>query len=173
MTQARKDASTVTQEGARKLKYIEGVTIRSAVTHPDERGTLTEIFNPAWGVHDAPLVYIYQFTIRPRTVKGWVKHLHQDDRLFVSQGIVKFVLYDDRPESPTYKMVNEIFVSEYNRALVMYPPNIYHALQNVGDKDALIINMPTRAYDHENPDKYRLPVNNDLIPYVFEDKLGG
>ena len=32
--------------------------------------------------------------------------------------------------------------------------------------------MPTRAYDHASPDVYRLPVDNDLIPYRFERSIG-
>jgi hypothetical protein len=29
-----------------------------ATTHLDERGEVCEIYNPAWGVMDAPLVYV-------------------------------------------------------------------------------------------------------------------
>src|SRR4051794_34067185 len=80
---AVKDVQTVTHDGKPTTRLIDGVVIRPAVTHPDERGTLCEIFNPAWGVHASPLVYVYQFTIRPGMVKGWhVHHLH-DDRIFV------------------------------------------------------------------------------------------
>ncbi len=81
---------------------IEGVRIRRAVTHPDERGTVCELFNPAWGFHSDPLVYVYQVTIRPGQVKGWVVHCLQDDRIFLSQGTMKAVLFDDREASPTY-----------------------------------------------------------------------
>jgi dTDP-4-dehydrorhamnose 3,5-epimerase len=28
------------------------------------------------------------------------------------------------------------------------------------------------AYDHANPDKYRLPLDTDLIPYKFENSRG-
>lgn len=32
--------------------------------------------------------------------------------------------------------------------------------------------MPSRAYNHEDPDVFRLPVNNDYIPYRFEERIG-
>ena len=32
--------------------------------------------------------------------------------------------------------------------------------------------MPTRPYQHDDPDVYRLPLENDRIPYRFEQKLG-
>jgi dTDP-4-dehydrorhamnose 3,5-epimerase len=43
---------------------------------------------------------------------------------------------------------------------------------NVGHVDALLISMPTRAYDHASPDVYRLPLETNEIRYHFEDKLG-
>ena len=167
-----KDSQTVTPDGKPIAPLIEGVSIRPAVTIPDERGTVCEVYNPAWGVHDEPLVYVYQVTIRPQKVRGWVVHNEQDDRLFASLGTLKFVLYDAREASPTHGMVNEIFLSEQNRGLVHIPRGVYHAIQNVGNTDALFINMPTKAYDHADPDKYRLPIDTNAIPYRFEEKLG-
>ena len=96
----------------------------------------------------------------------------QDDRLFISQGTLRIVLYDNRSDSPTYKLLNEIFLSEHNRSLIMIPRGVYHAIQNVGDVDALFINLPTRPYDHADPDKYRVPLDTDQIPFSFEDRPG-
>jgi dTDP-4-dehydrorhamnose 3,5-epimerase len=163
-----KDVQTVTADGEIVAPLIEGVRIRPAITHSDARGTVCEIYNPAWGILEAPLVYVYQTTIRPRRVKGWVLHREQDDRLFFSLGTVKIVLYDDRPGSPTHKMLNEIHLGGYNRGLITIPRGVYHALENVGETDVLFINMPTRPYNHADPDKYRLPLDTDLIPYRFD-----
>ena len=169
----KKDSQSVTPEGTPVKPLIHGVRIRPATTHPDDRGYLCEVYNPAWGLHEAPLVYVYSAMIRPNKIKGWVVHRLQDDRLFVISGTIRFVLYDDRPESPTYKMVSEIFISQDNRSIVVVPQGVFHALQNVGSTDAVFINMPTRPYDHANPDKHRLPINNDLIPYRFQEGSGG
>lgn len=167
-----KDVQTVTPEGKSVQPLIDGVVIRPAVTQTDERGTLCEILNPGWGVHPAPLVYVYQFTIRPGKVKGWHIHYLHDDRIFISQGTVKVVLYDNRPGSPTYQMLNEICRTEHHRTLMVIPAHVYHAHQNVGTSDALLISMPTRPYNHEDPDVFRLPVDNEHIPYRFERRLG-
>ena len=164
----RKDPPTVTPEGKSIQTLIDGVRLRPAITVPDDRGTVCEIFCSEWTFDEFPMVYAYQVTIRPQRVKGWVVHHLQDDRIFLSQGTVRVVLYDDRPESPTYKMVNELFIGEHNRALLRIPRNVYHAIQNVGTVDVLFINVPTRPYNHADPDKYRLPLNNDVIPYRFE-----
>lgn len=166
-TRPQKDSQTVTLSGERIQTLIDGVRLHYVNTQVDERGSICEIFNPAWNFHEAPLVYVYQMTIRPNHVKGWVVHYEQDDRIFLSQGSIKIVLYDDRPQSPTYRMINEIYMSEYRRGLIIFPHHVYHAIQNIGDKDALLLNMPTKPYNHENPDKYRLPLENDMIDYRF------
>ena len=169
---AKQDRQSVTPEGKSIRRMIDGVRVRPATTHPDDRGSVCEMFNHACDLHPDPLDYVYHVMIRPGKVKGWVVHREQDDRIFVSQGTVRFALYDDRAESPTYKLVNEIFVSDQNRGLIIIPKGVYHAVQNVGNSDAIFINMPTKAYNHANPDKYRLPLDNDIIPYRFVNDMG-
>jgi dTDP-4-dehydrorhamnose 3,5-epimerase len=171
-SQPAKDLPTVTVEGDRIGTRIEGVEIRRAITQTDERGTVCEILNPAWGVHPAPLVYVYQFTIRPGKIKGWHRHRLHDDRIFISQGEVQVVLYDDRSASPTHGLINEIFRSSLDRDLMVIPAGVYHAHRNVGSTDALFVSMPTRPYNHGDPDVYRLPIDNDVIPYRFTDTPG-
>jgi len=38
--------------------------------------------------------------------------------------------------------------------------------------DAYFVNLPTRPYAHDDPDKYRLPPRNDLIPFAFDERPG-
>ena len=93
----------------------------------------------------------------------------QWDRSGVLAGGLFIALYDDRRDSPTYRLLNVFTVTERNRALVVIPSFVFHALQNVGETAAAFVNMPTKPYDHVNPDKYRLPLKNDLIPFSFDD----
>lgn len=172
-SEPRRDTQTVHPDGRAVQQLIAGVRIRPTVTQQDDRGTLCEIFSINWDFDQESLVHIYQFTIRPRTVKGWVVHREQMDRHFISSGSVKEVLYDDRPDSPTYTMLNVLYFSEYNRSLLVIPPGVYHAIENVGEQDVVIINMPNRAYCYEAPDKYRLPFDTDRIPYRFSTSRGG
>ncbi len=172
MSLPHKSPPTVTPSGERLVQIIDGVRIRQQVTQQDDRGTLTELYSPQWGFDEQPLVYLYTVTVRPGKAKGWAVHHDQIDRYFFFQGTCKLVLFDDRPESPTYRLVNEFYFSECNRSLVYVPPHIYHAVQNVGFNDVLMINLPSEPYHHEDPDKHTLPLNNDVIPYRFESSLG-
>jgi dTDP-4-dehydrorhamnose 3,5-epimerase len=162
-----RDPQTVTPDGRPVQDLIDGVRIRPAVTHLDERGSVCEMYSPAWGFTEEPLVYVYQTTIRPGRIKGWVLHLEQDDRLCFLWGDIKVVLYDAREGSPTYGTLNVHHFGESNRGLLRIPAGVYHAIQNVGLHDVVFVNMPTRPYRHESPDKYRLPLDTDEIPYTF------
>jgi dTDP-4-dehydrorhamnose 3,5-epimerase len=172
MKRPKKDIQTTTPDGQPILRLIEGVQLRPAVTLADERGTLCEILNPAWKLHPAEIVYVYQFTIRPGKIKGWHQHHLHDDRIFISQGTVKVILYDARANSPTRGMINEIYRSEHERNIMVIPAFVFHAHQNVGNNDALFVSMPTRPYNHADPDVFRLPLDTDQIPYRFEEKRG-
>ncbi len=170
----KQDPQTVTATGERVAPLIDGVRIRAGITQVDERGSICELFSTAWGFDTGRLDYVYEMTVAPGRVKGWVVHYEQEDRLFLLHGRVKMVLYDDRPQSRTYKMINVICLSDQNRSLVAFPTHIYHAIQNIGEHEARLINMPTRPYNHAAPDKYRLPLNTDKIPYRFDrNSLGG
>jgi dTDP-4-dehydrorhamnose 3,5-epimerase len=168
MIVGKRDQQTVTPESTSVVKLIAGVSIRSAPTILDERGEICEIYSPAWGISHDPLVYVYQILLRPGRIKGWVYHEHQDDRLFISMGTLKIVLFDMREGSPTEGLVNELYLSERNRGLVTIPKLVVHAVQNVGTIDAMFINLPTKPYNHLNPDKYRIPLDSTEIPYRFE-----
>ena len=167
------DRQTVTPAGEPVRALIAGVAYRPSVTHVDDRGELCEVYDPRWAVSEEPVAYVYQAMVRPGMTKGWVVHDLQDDRLWVNLGFLKIVLYDARENSPTRGTVNELFVSERNRALIVVPRCVFHAVQNVGQVDAYYMNMPTRPYDHERPDKRRLPLDTDKIPYRLDRRAGG
>jgi dTDP-4-dehydrorhamnose 3,5-epimerase len=168
----KRDVETVSPDGISVKRFIDGVQVRPAVTIPDERGTLTEIINPIWNIGTYPVVYAYQFTILPGRIKGWAVHYETDDLYFVNVGRVKIVLFDDRPDSPTYKAINEFTFTEFNRSIITIPRGVYHANQNIGIVEAMLMNFPSQPYDYDNPDKYRLPLDTDYIPYRFETTLG-
>jgi dTDP-4-dehydrorhamnose 3,5-epimerase len=172
-SQPTKAPSTVTVDGHSLKPLIDGLKIRPAVTQQDHRGTLCEIFDPRWQFDDLPLVHVYMVSIRPGLVKGWAVHSNQVDRYFFARGTLKLVLYDSRSDSPTHGMVNELYFSDFNRSLVSVPEHVYHAIENVGTDEGFIISVPSEPYQHGDPDKWLLPLDNDLIPYSFRPGLKG
>src|SRR5262249_50266653 len=133
-----KARQTVTRDGRSIAPVIAGVRIHPQVTQQDDRGTLTEIYSPFWEFDDIPLVYLYTVTVHPGKVKGWAVHSEKVDRCFFYWGSLRLVLYDNRADSPTCRMVNDLYFSETNRSLVLVPPGVYHAVQNVGTTEGLM-----------------------------------
>ena len=165
LEQAVKDAATVAADGTSLQERIAGVEIRRPPTHADERGTITEIYDLRWGFADDPLVYVYHVTVTPGQTKGWVLHRKQNDRMFVYAGVLRVVLYDAREDSESYRTLNVFHFGSHDRALLSIPAGIWHAVTNVGTTEASFVNLPSRPYDHDDPDKLRLPRDNDVIPY--------
>ena len=146
---------------------IDGVQLYRLVTHADDRGDLTVLLSQ----HYAPfeiVPHVYQVTTAPGSVRAWVYHKRQHDRLAYTNGDIRVVLYDLRPGSPTHGKLNVLDVGSGNKVLLVIPPFVVHGVQNRGDSDAAFMNMPTRAYDPADPDKSRLPWDHPGIPYRFE-----
>jgi dTDP-4-dehydrorhamnose 3,5-epimerase len=168
---AQKDRETV-RAGLRVDRPIDGVTFRDSITQRDDRGSVTEVYDLRWNWHPDPLVFAYMFTIRPGVVKGWALHKEHDDRYFVVDGEMEVVLFDPRPDSSTYGQIYREILSADRPRLMSIPRNVWHADHNIGSRDVKAVNFPTIQYDHTAPDKYRLPIDTELIPFSFGSSRG-
>jgi dTDP-4-dehydrorhamnose 3,5-epimerase len=161
-----RDAPTVDADGRRR-PGLEGVVTAPAVLHADHRGTLMEAVNfedPFW---DEPVVYAYSFTVAPGRIKGWGMHRRQFDRYLALAGRLRVVLYDGRPASTTFGQFTEFFFADEAPGFLRIPPGVWHADQNVGEVPCRVINFPTRPYDRDAPDKYRIDPASGKIPFDF------
>lgn len=172
MVEPVKDVQTVTPVGESVQPLLDGVSLWEIKTHVDERGSLFELFDERWGWSKEPLVYSYVCTVRPGITKGWGFHLEHEDRYAILFGDVEVVLYDERSDSSTKGQVCKVVLSESRRQLLNIPAQVWHAVRNLGGRDAVLVNFPTKLFQHENPDKYRLPLNNDRIPHKFDGARG-
>jgi dTDP-4-dehydrorhamnose 3,5-epimerase len=172
MAEPKRDKKTIRSDGTEIIDLPEGVSLYDCKVHIDDRGSLCEMFNPGWGWNDNPMVYAYYFTVRPGKVKGWGIHYKHESRYFIIAGEVELVFYDDRKESSTYKKIFKVYLSEQDKKAINIPSGIYHATNNIGVKEALLVNFPTAMYDRKNPEKYRLPCDTDQIPYSFDYPKG-
>jgi dTDP-4-dehydrorhamnose 3,5-epimerase len=150
---------------------IYGVKTKKLRVIPDERGRLMEMLRS-----DDDLFIrfgqVYLTTAYPGVVKAWHYHKKQVDHFVCVKGMMKVVLYDGRPESSTYKEINEFFIGEHNPLLLQIPPLVYHGFKGLGPGEAMIINCPTETYHYQEPDEYRLPAHGTEIPYDWSRKDG-
>jgi dTDP-4-dehydrorhamnose 3,5-epimerase len=132
---------------------------------------VTEVARASWEILRTPIVQIHITTTLPGRVRAWGLHQFSMDRLFVVSGLVTLVVFDGRSDSPTHGRVNAFTVSEKNPGLLLIPPNLYHGWKNIGTSEAVIINMPDRMYNYEQPDALDLPwdceVAQRIVPYQW------
>jgi dTDP-4-dehydrorhamnose 3,5-epimerase len=146
---------------------IAGVRLQRLVTHHDGRGDLTVLASAQYDA-DFATPHVYLVTAAAGSVRAWVFHRRQWDRLAYRHGTVRVVLFDIRPDSPTRGRLNVLDLGAANPALLTIPPFVAHGVQNRGAQEVTFVNMPTRAYDPAYPDKSRLKHPHPGVPYVFD-----
>lgn len=159
-----RDEQTVTKAGVSTAATIAGVKTRSTANHLDHRGSVFEIFEGDMDFWETPVVYAYQFSVRPHQMKGWGLHEHKIDRYTMITGEVLLFLYDSRPDSPTHGVSQKIVLSDRGVRQVIIPSFVWHLTVNLGLDEARLINFPTMVYHHEAPDRILLPWDSDSIP---------
>ena len=151
------------------MKLIEGVIKKEVKVNVDERGRLAEILRSDEKIF-SKFGQVYFTTAYPGVVKAWHFHKRQTDYFFTVKGMTKLVLYDSREKSATYKEVNEFIIGDHNPLLIVIPPLVYHGFKTISTDEAIMINVPTEPYNHDEPDEFRLdPYTND-IPYDWRRK---
>jgi len=105
----------------------------------------------------------YFSSILKGKVKGWKQHVKMTLNLVVPVGIIRFVIYDDRPGSKTYKIFNEFILGpeqKYSRLTIS--PGLWMAFQGIEDKLNLLLNIANIS--HDPAEVLQLPLANDQIP---------
>lgn len=150
---------------------IDGVYIKKLRVIPDERGRLMEILRSDDELFQK-FGQVYMTTTYPGVVKAWHLHRQQTDNIACVQGMIKLALYDPRPESATLGEVNQFYLGIHHPILVQIPPGVYHGWMCVSQEEAVVINIPTEAYNYDAPDEYRLDPHQNDIPYDWRRKDG-
>jgi dTDP-4-dehydrorhamnose 3,5-epimerase len=146
---------------------IDGVTVTPLLGNADDRGLLFELLTTRDGPIE-PLVHIYQVMAAPGSIRAWVFHRHQFDRLAFTMGQFEIALYDVRPGSGTANRLAVYALGEQQPALLRIPPFVIHAVHNAGPSAAYFVNMPTKPYYRDRPDKSRLRYGDPRIPFTFD-----
>lgn len=135
---------------------IEGVEVVPLTARVDDRGYLIEIVR-ATDPYFTKFGQVYIVGDMARgTIRAFHKHEELWDWFFISHGSAKFVLKDDRPESPTHGEMMTVVGSERNPTLIVVPPGVYHGWMSLED-DTQLISTASEVYRRDNPDEVRIP----------------
>lgn len=141
---------------------IDGVVIKKLSQIADERGKIMHMMRV-----DDPLFVgfgeIYFSQVYPGVIKGW--HLHSEMTLnyAVVSGMIKLVLYDDRPESSTRGLLQEIFMGDSDYKLVQVPPGVWNGFKGCGVTPSLVANLA--SHPHSADEISRMDPFDNHIPY--------
>ena len=167
---ATKDKQSITADWKRTpSELIDGVRVIEIANVVKDNGHLTEIFRASWVGETASRVeQVFQAVLNRGAISAWHAHEKTNDRLFVSFGTARIVLYDDREESPTRGMINEFRFGTIRPALIIVPTRVWHGLQNIDDGVTIVLKLVDRAYEYEDPDHWRVPFDSAAIPFKFQ-----
>lgn len=169
---AAKDRQTITATwDPHAQNLIEGVAIHEVRHVPKSGGHLTEILRSEWLVSNPVVDQVFQSVFQPGTLSAWHAHARTTDRLFVSYGTVRIVLYDARGDSPTFGRLNDFLIGTVRPALIVVPPRVWHGVQALGTGPSILLNLVDAAYDYADPDHWRIPHNSEQIPFSFAPNL--
>jgi dTDP-4-dehydrorhamnose 3,5-epimerase len=126
---------------------VRDVIVRRLQRYDDSRGWLTELFRHDELPAEFLPVMAYISSTLPGITRGPHEHVNQADLFcFLGPSNFKLRMWDNRPDSPTYRRVMTIVAGEDNPHVVIVPKGVVHAYQNIGDKDGIVINCPNRLY---------------------------
>jgi len=148
---------------------ISGVVVTPLRQICDERGKVMKMISREDAVFEA-FGEVYFSVAYPGVIKGWHIHKKMTLNYAVIAGHIKFVLYDDRQDSPTRGKVQEIFLGPDNYCLVTVPPSIWNGFKCFGPETAIVANCATISHDPQESAK--LDPFDKSIPYDWSLKHG-
>lgn len=126
---------------------IAGVILRPLTKYHDARGWLTELFRHDSLAEEFYPAMAYASMTGPGVQRGPHEHASQADLFcFFGPSDFRVRLWDNRPDSPTYRYRMTLLLGQSQPAALLVPLGVVHTYRNDGDTDGLVINCPNRLY---------------------------
>ncbi|MGI6680433.1 MAG: dTDP-4-dehydrorhamnose 3,5-epimerase family protein [Bdellovibrionota bacterium] len=139
---------------------IYDVIIKELVSHGDDRGFFREIVRHTDDVFkDSKFAQLSHSYMVKNTVKAWHYHHIQYDFWYIPTGLVQVILYDDREESPTYKVSQEFLVGDTHKypeakaLCIRIPTGVLHSCKVLSDSADLFY-ITSETYNPQDEGRY-------------------
>ena len=143
------------------MDIIEGVSLNflKVVEHP--KGSIMHALRKSdlsfEGFGEA-----YFSEIHKDEIKGWKRHKSMVLNLIVPIGEIKFVLFDERPDSASYMKFWQVNIGSGQYKRLTVPPMSWMAFQGVEDDRNLLLNIASIEHDPNEAE------NRDLVDIDFK-----
>ena len=153
-----------------KNDSIIGVIFKPLRSFPDDRGFFREIVRFNEPIFEGGKFAQWSHSkMQKDVVKAWHFHHVQYDWWYLGDGQVETALYDNRPESPTYKTKlvfkmgdSQKYGSDTHEVLVRIPPGVLHGLR-VLSEEAHLFYITSETYNPQ--EEGRIPYNSNEVPH--------
>ena len=130
----------------------------------DERGKVLHMLRS-----DAPFFKgfgeVYFSVVNPGVVKAWKRHRKTTQHMAAPIGSVRVVVYDSRPESPTFRKVQVVDIGEQNYSLIQIPPFLWYGFQCLSSTASILANCIDLPFDEAESE--RIDSSDPSIPYSW------
>jgi len=152
---------------------ISSVMVEPLQVHTDDRGFFAELARLGSGGLAAQMVPDGQRRIQvsttltyPGAIKAIHYHYEQTDLWAPIVGMLQVFLCDFRRNSPTFGLINTLYVGQLRPWEILIPPGVGHGYKVLGIQPAQLVYLTDRYYNPE--DEGRLPYNHPDIAYDWE-----
>ena len=125
---------------------LDGVSLTPLKKIPNEKG---DIFHALKSTDETFISFgeAYFSNVNYGVIKGWKKHTRMALNLIVPVGQIKFVLYDDREFSTTFKQFWVVEIGEANYQRLSVPPGMFMSFQGIGLHRNMLLNIASIPHD--------------------------
>lgn len=148
------------------ITNINGLKISKLKQISDDRGAVYHYLKST-DVNYKGFGEAYYSKINPGVVKGWKLHYRFCQNFCVPIGAVKIVVFDNRDESSTKGVFDEIILDDsMNYCLLSMPPGLWYSFKCISENFALLANIIDQY--HDPLESVTLPLINTTIPYGWQ-----
>lgn len=142
---------------------IAGVAFKNLVTHADERGFFREVIRVTDDIFPQGFGQLSHSLVYAGVVKAWHGHKTQFQWTYVACGLLRVVLHDGRPASPSYRETMEFLMGDNQTPCVyLFPPGVMHGYRCIYGP-AQVMYITSGTYDLE--DEIRIPHTDASMGY--------
>jgi dTDP-4-dehydrorhamnose 3,5-epimerase len=89
-------------------------------------------------------------------IKAWKRHHKMILNIVVPVGQMRFVLFDDRDNSPTWNKYQIVELSKKNYYRLTVPPMIWIGIQGMSENVSVLLNIASIQHDPEEIDRKKI-----------------
>lgn len=146
------------------MKHISGVSVLPLKKIVDQRGMVLHMLRSDAEYFER-FGEIYFSYVNPGVVKGWKRHMIMSQNFAVPVGEIKLVLFDDRKNSETRGVFQEVILGLDNYQLLHVPSDIWYSFGCLSAHAAMIANCASHGHDPAESEQRDL--FSPLIPYTW------